>query len=74
MLSSTLDSRLKPTLGGGKNFNAETVINGNISTPFEIQRGCRQGDPISRYLFILAIEIFARLLKKTKIRPYATKH
>ena len=33
----------------GTSFNAVTVINGNISTPFEIQRGCRQGDPISGY-------------------------
>ena len=41
----------------GKNFNAVTVINGNISTPFKIQRGCHQGDPISGYLLILAIEI-----------------
>ena len=58
----------------GKHFNAVTVINGNISTPFKIQRGCRQGDPISGYLFILAIEILALLLKNSKIRPYTTKH
>ena len=58
----------------GKFFNAVTVINGNISTPFEIKRGCRQGDPISGYLFILAIEILALLLKNSKIRPYTTKH
>ena len=47
-----------------KNVNAVAVINGNISTPFKIQQGCHQGDPISGYLFILAIEIFALLLKK----------
>ena len=36
----------------GKNFNAVTIINVNISTPFEIQRGCRQGDPIlDTYIF-----------------------
>ena len=54
----------------GKNFNAVTVINGNISKPFEIQRGCRQGDPIAGYLFILAIEILALMLKNGKIKPY----
>ena len=58
----------------GKNVNAVTVINGNISTPFKIQRGCRQGDHISGYLFILAIEILALFLKQSKINPYTTKH
>ena len=58
----------------GKNFNAVTVTNGNISTPFPIQQGCRQGDSISGYLFIIAIEILALLLKKRTIKPYTTKH
>ena len=58
----------------GKKFNAVTVTNCNISTPFKIQQGYRQGDPISGYLFVLAIEILALLLKKRKIRPYTTKH
>ena len=39
------------------NFSAVTVVNGNISEPLEKQRGCPQGDPISGYLFIMAIEI-----------------
>ena len=47
-------------------FNAVTIINGNISNPFEVQRGCRQGDPIAVYLFILAIEILAQILKNSK--------
>ena len=58
----------------GTNFRGVTVVNGNISTPFNISRGCRQGDPISGYLFILAMEILALLLKKNKsIKPYRTK-
>ena len=45
------------------NFNA--VINhcGNMSQSFEIERGCRQGDPIASYLFILCIEILAHKLR-----------
>ena len=56
------------------NFKAVTVVNGNISSPFNIMRGCRQGDPISGYLFILVMEILALLLKKNRnIKPYRTR-
>ena len=48
----------------GTNFKAVTVVNGNISSPFDVKRGCRQGDPISGYLFILVMEILALLLRK----------
>ena len=58
----------------GTNFKAVTVVNGNISLPFDVKRGCRQGDPISGYLFILVMEILALLLKKSnKVKPYRTK-
>ena len=33
----------------GSNFKAVMVVNGNISMPFDVKRGCRQGDPISGY-------------------------
>ena len=61
-------------MNGGKCFQAVTVVNGNISKPFNVKRGCRQGDPISGYLFILVIEILALMLKKSKLRPYKTKN
>ena len=58
----------------GTNFKAVTVVNGNISMPFDVRRGCRQVSPISGYLFILVMEILALLLKKNcKAKPYKTK-
>ena len=58
----------------GTNFKAVTVVNGNISKPFDMKKGCREGDPISEYLFILVMEILALLLKNTpRVKPYKTK-
>ena len=36
---------------------------GNISERFAINRGCRQGDPIAPYLFILSVELLAHKLR-----------
>ena len=47
-------------------FNSQEscVINGGHSTKyFPLERGARQGDPISAYLLILALEIFFILIK-----------
>ena len=57
---------IKMILGceAGTNCKAVTVVNVNIPTHFDDKRGCRQGDPISGYLFILVMEILALLLKK----------
>ena len=45
--------------------NIKASINhcGNVSLPFVIGRGCRQGDPIASYLFILSIKILAHRLR-----------
>ena len=42
-----------------------SVFNSGFSTGyFNLSRGCRQGDPISAYLFILVIEVFFQMVRK----------
>ena len=56
------------------NFQSQTMINGNASPRITLGRGCRQGDPISGYLFILAIEILLlKLAASPDIIPWNTK-
>ena len=69
--------------GFGKNFiswvkillkNQEScVLNGGTTAKyFLLGRGARQGDPISAYLFILALEILFHLIRsKTEIKGLA---
>ena len=55
------------------NFNGVTVVNGHVSNQFKIQRGCRQGDPIAGYLFVLCIEVLVLLIQNSKADPYTTR-
>ena len=46
-----------------KGSNSRVILNGHLSESFELQRGCRQGDPISPYIFILCSEFLTLAIK-----------
>ena len=48
------------------NIKSTVLVNGQTSEWFPVKRGCRQGDPISPYLFILCAEILAIMIKENK--------
>ena len=42
------------------------VVNGLSTQWLSIERGCRQGDPISPYLFILCVEVLGIMIRENK--------
>jgi exonuclease III len=48
------------------NIKSSVFVNGNLGSWFHVQRGCRQGDPISPYLFIICVEILGIMIRENK--------
>ena len=54
-----------------KNIKSTIIVNGNPTCWFPIERGCRQGDPISPYIFLICSEVLAHMIRQnTYIKGY----
>ena len=51
-----------------KNISSCVINNGTCTSQFKIQRGVRQGDPMSPYLFIIVAEVLATAIRTTNIQ------
>ena len=49
-----------------KNSQSCVIQNGFLSSFFNLGRGCRQGDPLSPYLFLLCAEVLGILIRNNK--------
>ena len=78
-----IDALLRKGFGGNfvtniatllTNNQSKIVINGKYKGGIKIEKSCRQGDPISPYLFIIVLdELLDTLNSNRKLRGYKTK-
>ena len=47
------------------NSTSKVVQNGFLSSTIELHRGCRQGDPLSPYVFVLCAEILSHVIRES---------
>ena len=47
-------------------IKSTVIVNKSPTAWFPIERGCRQGDPISPYIFLLCAEILAHMIRQNK--------
>ena len=55
-----------------KNIKSSVIINNSPTPFFPVERGCRQGDPVSPYIFLICSEILAHMIRQSdRIKGYS---